>query len=114
MAWLLAVLQLRCPAILEEVHEGVGQWVSGCQRARCKDIVSNQSRPNREGTYTSRAPLVETEPVQRDMSAISIYEARSVLRAQPRCLQLIDLLAGHTLCCAVHIDLWDLWMYCIS
>ena len=92
----------------------MGQWVSGHQRARCKDIVSNLSCPNREGTYTSGAPLVETEPVQRDMSAVSIYEARSVLRAQPRCLQLVDLLASHTLRRTVHIDLQDLWMYCIS
>jgi hypothetical protein len=89
--------------------------VSGRWRARCEDIVSNLSCPNREGTYTSGAPLVETEPVHRDMSAaISIYEARSVLCAQPRRLQLVDLLASHTLRRTVHIDLWDLGMYCIS
>ena len=92
----------------------MGQWVSGRWRARYEDVVSNLSHPNSKGTYTSGAPLVESEPVHYDMSAAVGYEARSVLGAQPRCLQLVDLLARHTLCHTVHIDLWDLGIYCIS
>ena len=78
--------------------------MSGHWRARCKDIVSNLSCPNRDGTYTSGAPLVETEPVHCDMStAVSVYEARSVLRTQPLCLQLVDLLASLIRCVALYI-----------